>query len=628
VKQDRVLEPGERQNLLDLLRPPAGYGLDYAIGTTYTLDLMAMLIVPLSFTLFEWEAEGDRFEPDPLLLLEALRRHAERYHVFCQAGQIAVPRASRKLSSYLETSVHEVMPGDEQGVFHPKIWVLRFTERNERPRYRLLCLSRNLTFDRSWDTCVVLDGELTDRTNAFAANHPLGDFVAALPRLALHRLPRDTRRQMADISNELRRVRFELPPDFKDYRFWPIGIDGRRDWPFGGRVCRMLVVSPFLSENVLGQFGGDGTDNVIVSRAESLDLLDSDWAGTFGEAYYLPPEATPISDEESAMAEEEDAAPDTEINESPTGLHAKLYVADAGWDARVWTGSANATEAAFHRNVEFLVELRGKKSRYGIDRLTKHCDSETRLIDILEPYRPQAPPPVNAEREALEQTARQIRRDLAAANLTARVTRKRGSDSYRLSVKRSKSRKISLPKKTKVTCWPITLSRARAAEAKLRNLNIARFEPISCEALTSFFAFVVEVQGEEEAIESGFVLNLPLENSPQDRRERILRSLLTDSGQLMRFILLLLSETQAGVPDAMMEFQRIFSGGASEWSMAGQLPLFEALMRAICEDPARLERVDQLVDDLLQSEDGAGLLPEGFLEIWEPIRAAYQRISS
>jgi HKD family nuclease len=48
-------------------------------------------------------------------------------------------------------------------------------------------------------------------------------------------------------------------------------------------------------------------------------------------------------------------------------LHAKLYVADAGSEGRIWTGSANATDAAFSKNVEFLVELRGKKKYCSID---------------------------------------------------------------------------------------------------------------------------------------------------------------------------------------------------------------------------------------------------------------------
>ena len=49
------------------------------------------------------------------------------------------------------------------------------------------------------------------------------------------------------------------------------------------------------------------------------------------------------------------------------GCMLKLYVADAGSEGRIWTGSANATDAAFSKNVEFLVELRGKKKYCGID---------------------------------------------------------------------------------------------------------------------------------------------------------------------------------------------------------------------------------------------------------------------
>ncbi len=49
-------------------------------------------------------------------------------------------------------------------------------------RYRFLCLSRNMTFDRAWDTMLCLDGDLTDRGNAFSQNHPLGRFVESLPR--------------------------------------------------------------------------------------------------------------------------------------------------------------------------------------------------------------------------------------------------------------------------------------------------------------------------------------------------------------------------------------------------------------------------------------------------------------
>jgi len=78
-----VLEPQDRRLLLDALRPPAGYTLETAIGTTFSLDLLALLTVPLAFTLFDWEDEEGRPMADPLALLEAVRRHADHVAIFC-----------------------------------------------------------------------------------------------------------------------------------------------------------------------------------------------------------------------------------------------------------------------------------------------------------------------------------------------------------------------------------------------------------------------------------------------------------------------------------------------------------------------------------------------------------------
>ena len=48
------------------------------------------------------------------------------------------------------------------GVFHPKFWLLRYLPQDSGgpARYRLLVLSRNLTYDRSWDTMLRLDASL------------------------------------------------------------------------------------------------------------------------------------------------------------------------------------------------------------------------------------------------------------------------------------------------------------------------------------------------------------------------------------------------------------------------------------------------------------------------------------
>ena len=127
-----MLGTRERTLLLESLRPPPGHRLRRAVGTSFTLDLMALLTAPLAFTFFD--AHDDNGDPvaDPVALLEALRRHAENITLFCQAGAIGVPKPQQRLMAYLEGSVFEVQAQREGGVFHPKVWVLNF-EANGRP---------------------------------------------------------------------------------------------------------------------------------------------------------------------------------------------------------------------------------------------------------------------------------------------------------------------------------------------------------------------------------------------------------------------------------------------------------------------------------------------------------------
>jgi hypothetical protein len=139
---------------------------------------------------------------DPLALLEALRCYGDRFTVFCQSGQIRLPPKYPPLVIFLEPCIYEVRAPDPAGVFHPKVWALRFIAEDGAVRYRVLCLSRNLTFDRCWNTVIALDGEQSNRTNAIAANHPLADFVATLPNLALRKLAPQRRQAIAKVADE------------------------------------------------------------------------------------------------------------------------------------------------------------------------------------------------------------------------------------------------------------------------------------------------------------------------------------------------------------------------------------------------------------------------------------------
>lgn len=68
--------------------------LDRAVVTTYSLDLMSLLMAPLSMAMLDAQRDSEG-RLDPVGALEALRRTSDRFVIFCQKGRISAP--SRQL---------------------------------------------------------------------------------------------------------------------------------------------------------------------------------------------------------------------------------------------------------------------------------------------------------------------------------------------------------------------------------------------------------------------------------------------------------------------------------------------------------------------------------------------------
>lgn len=609
-----MLDPFQRRHLIDALRPPPDHVLDQAIGTTYSLDLLALLTAPLAFTFFDYEADAADTTPtaDPLALLEALRRYASRIAVFCDAGRISVPRTSHLLFSSLEGSIFEVT-APAGGVFHPKVWVLHFVGPNQSVTYRLLCLSRNLTFDRSWDTALVLEGPLQSADRQHTVNQPLADFVAALPGMIVGRAaPEALLATVAQMAQDLPRVAFDLPPDIDTLAFYPLGLSATSRSPFTQPVDRSLVISPFLTTKMLQTLATRGQNNILVARLEELQVQPTEVLRQFAAIYTL----SDAADIEQSSDEEADAsAPPL------SGLHAKLYVSDAGDDTFIWTGSANATDAAFTRNVEMLVRLRGARARCGIDAVLG-ADRETGLLALLERFDPdQAGVPYDDAQDRLDALVEEWQRRIARLGLVAQVHPTHHADQFDVQVKRSEALSHSVPAMLSVLCWPITRGMGSAAPMHLDQDVVATFPAVSYEGLTSFYAVELTADAGDKHSSTRFVLNLPLENAPADRQQRLLRALLRSRADVLRFLLLLLSDSGTEL-EGMIRATRAWSepNGAGEQAFSG-LPLFEAMVRALDRDPSRVDHIARLIDDLRSSPDTRQLLPDAFDVIWEPIRA-------
>lgn len=622
-----MLDPRGRQLLLASLRPPDGFKFDCAVGTTFSLDLIALLTTPLAFAMFDWHDDQGRLaadpalpNADPLALLESLRRCANRIHIYCQAGQIKVPPANQRLLAYLEQTVIEVQsPAAKQGrqaVFHPKVWAIRYTGQGDAVRYRLLCLSRNLTFDRSWDTVLVLDGELTSRKIGLGENRSLGDFFAGLPTLAIRPdgLGNDAKRDSDQIGRELRLVKWELPDSVEQIRFWPLGMDSKASWPFPKDIDRLLVISPFLTEHLLKRLFNGGGERYLISRDESLQEIPPEMLNKKWKCFTLDDGV------ETAGATEE-ANEDKTSSEAAglTGLHAKVFIADAGWKSHVWTGSANATSAAFDGNVEFLTELIGKKSVLGIDStISERPDSQnlrSMLVDFIPASEPVMPDENIKRADALLDAARRAICDL---QMVLRLQAIVGEGHGFVSTIES-SQTLILPSGVTMRCRPIMLPSADAKKVETGQSIAVHFGPHAPESISSFVSFEVTVNTGGIERTADFVLNLALIGAPADRKDRLLRDLLRDSKTLLRFLLLLLSDD----PERLFEELRQMAkepNGTGTGPAGDLLPLLEHMLRALHKCPDKLHQVHRLIEDLRKTPEGQSILPAELEQVWAPIR--------
>ena len=591
-----MLEPDGRALLLDALRPPPGHSLDHAVATTFTLDLETALMVPLAFAGFRFDEQ-----PDPVEVMEALRGMSRRLDIFCQAGAISAGGWPSDLLALLENVVHPVQRPPKGGIFHPKIWVLRFLDPSQAPSYRLLVLSRNLTADRSWDTILWLDGQPQQRISA--NSEPLARFVRALPELAVTPVSPRRRESLNDLAGELRRVDWELPNGVREARFHPIGLPYSRRFPveehFGG--YRKLVVSPFVRESALRRIfrSRAGQTAVLVSRGEDLNALPSAVLENL-DVYELDPTAS------LAGHEAEGDSDQTFL----THLHAKLFVVERARLAHLFVGSANATDAGLGENVEFLCELVGSVATLGVNAIV---GEDAPFRTMLTPY--VAPPkPSVDESSAAGRALEDLLLDIASGiRFQTFVTK--GAEGWvaRIAADAAPPR---IPKGTSVKIAPHN----RPAET----YPLSRVEPIDVELpprelvdITAFLRLTASRTVNGEVLERSTVICSRLEGSPDERFREILARQIDTPEKFLQLLALLLgfaSGTGIGVD--------VLSEGSASWSAGPGQGVLELLASALAERPESIDHLEEIVERLRRSPSGRTVLPPGWDGVWLPVLEA------
>lgn len=606
-----MLSPDDRMLLLENLRPPAGYELELAVGTTFTLDLIALLRVPLAFAFFDWEDEQGELVADRLALFEAIRGVADRMTIFCDAGHIAVPKDGMPLFARLEDCVCEVHAPRQNACFHPKVWALKFRREGELAKYRLLVASRNLTFDRSWDTLLTLDGDVAQPNHD---NEPLASFFEQLVGLGGESLPAPRASAILDLASELKTASWQRPPHFYEGPFFHhFGLRDSASWEvLGSDRGRTLAISPFVQQAAIEKLESRGP-LTLVSRPDELDLLQVDLSE--------PSCVWCLADAASAPVDELCGQPEEAID-TLAGLHAKLFVLENGANtaARVLTGSANATTAGFERNVEFMIELRGNKRHIGIDAIIEGEDGRNGLRPLLIPYK-RSDQETDSE-QVLERLLDRAHRMLCDVELSARCETE--DDHWRIELS---GNAVSLLPDTRVTVRPVTLLSAQSREVVAASEGwSASFTVTAIQSITRFFAFEIEARTTGRSLRKGFVRQVAMTGIPDERMDAITTDILSKAG-IMRYLLYLASfDPSSSTPDALAGSARNLAAcrdGADHLFAEFGPTLLEALLRMLSENPRRLRRIETLVAELEAREETASLLPEDFRRLWPSIREVW-----
>ncbi|MYH28719.1 MAG: hypothetical protein F4018_14260 [Acidobacteria bacterium] len=635
-----MLLPDSRTTAFELIRPPSRHRLDFAVLTTYTLDLEALLVLPLS-VLAHPDGGLDELLADPPRLHQAIRNAGSRVHAFVDETGIGIPRSARPLYSMLESSVHPVRaPG--RGAFHPKVWVARFTAKDETAEdlLRVAILSRNLTFDRSWDVALASEAP-PGSGRRVSASRPLGDFLRELPNLATetNRIPQGVADRVEALADQVARTAFPAPDGFDSpIEFHALGLSRRRrSWSPPSSGYRTLALAPFVNQTGLAAVDGlSGNDRILVSRQEELDKLSEHALAAWKEIFVLSDTAQGEAEDVPADADEEgeadqaganggdpgtgvDARQDGDTSAAgadarPSGLHAKMIAVEHGWDATWYVGSANLTSAAFGGgNVEVMASVTGKKGRKegasgcGIDRFLHGG-----FLKLCVPYQRVEPEPedqrVTDARERLEAAGD------ALVDADLRVVCVPGDDLWTLTIDGG----VAPPADdVEVAAWPVSVGEDQAlrlGEPLRWRLPVAR--------LTAFIAFRlrVPVPGVDDI---RMTLRLPAEGMPADRMHHVLRGLLDSPEKFLRFLRALLGGIEQ-LPAALTDEGQ--GDGAAPWGFGlGGETLLDDLVRTASRAPDRLKPVRRLIDDLRKTEEGRRIVPDDLLAVWTAVEAAVTR---
>lgn len=583
-----------------IIAPPVSCQLDFAVGTTYSLDLDALVGVCIALGLSE-ETDSVLMK-NPICLLEALRSTGDKVALFCEGGQIHTPNAVTPLYVLLEKMVFQVKTAKKKGIahypsFHPKFWLIRYVDEKGEPIYRIVILSRNLTFDRSWDITFCMDGKKKKvKTNK---NNPVADFLNYLIKdLPDNENSDNKRNKIKSIIKELSNIYFELnSKEFSDYEFLPVGISNKHtilNTPlFTDTYHELLIMSPFLSNGVIKEFNErsrymNHAEHTLITRAKSLENLKPEDCSNFD--IYTIKDA--VVDGETAISEDEQQIKRQDI-------HAKVYMTRKYYASDLYLGSLNASHNAIRGNVEFMIRLSSQNRYLNLAKLKKSLfngdednpDNPFQRVDISRF--------ANTKQTDDGVDLSGIIKDIIRTEPCAIV--EPNGEHYDLIINFGKIE----------SDYTINISPLLSNKTEILSETVV-FKNLSVSQLSEFYK--VSVNHCEKKIER--VVIIPTSGIPENRDKTIISSVISNKSSFYSYISLLLGDSY--VLNAMeLENNNSSLGGNSSKTRASVGPaIYEKMLYTASTNPERFKDIDYLIKSV--SDDG--VIPEDFEALYNDFK--------
>ena len=597
----------DRLDYGELLRPPEGYRLDNAFTTTYSADLGTLLSIPVALVYaqtLEGDLSGARFQ-----LLEGIKQFSGRVKVFHQKGKLHNPAKLNWLYAHLENALVPILLPDAFASFHPKLWVVRYTATDEiramPALFRVIVLSRNLTFDRSWDVAACIEGAPTAAPRR--ENQPLINFVQWLDA----QTPSPTAWAREFIAG-LATVKFTPPAPFSRIAFHPIGTPEAPANPvFARKASKALVISPFLHTDALAWLRANTGCLFLFSNRDELE--------------HMPPTslrglACHHLSERVIDGEFQDGATEGALVPMQQNLHAKLFIFNESKGATWFLGSANATKAALTKNVEFMLELGGGTHATRVQSQLHTLIGDDKKNGAFVSYEPSSANTLDEASNARRQAIRRFEHALLQAPITGKATRSANGAGFDLSLALDLTAVPPIPD-VKVTVQPFNI-RAAPKPVTLHpgRHEAAIFANLSEVELSRFLLFSLALP---EAPPQEFLLCIVIGGLPEDRLENILRKLIDSREKFFDYLRFLLADDIE--KEDLLANDPLAHGTAdedsSDWHAA--LPIFEQLLVTASRSPKKLKDIDDIIRHLAagESTDAGRVIPPDFIAFWAAFRS-------